>query len=252
MLEVIGAGFGRTGTDSLRAALNQLGYPCYHMFVAAERKDFERWVSADEQLRLHDDMSQMREILGDFKATVDFPASVFYKELLRDNPGAKVVLTVRDSESWYKSAINTIWHPWAYEWSPLILSTPPGRQMKNLRDVYVARILKKSVHEVKAAGGPVEIRDKSRMVQCFDEHIKEVKAHVPPGDLLVFQVKDGWEPLCAFLGKPVPSTPFPNVNNVNDFWRQVKVVNTVVGIFYSVLVGIFAVAVHFMAIYMSK
>lgn len=60
------------------------------MFVAAERKDFERWVSADEQLRLHDDMSQMREILGDFKATVDFPASVFYKELLRDNPGAKV------------------------------------------------------------------------------------------------------------------------------------------------------------------
>jgi len=201
-IQVIGAGFGRSGTTSLRAALHRLGYdPCYHMQSAMTHTSHMKfWVGA----RAGEPVDFRRFFRG-YNAAVDWPACEFYRELMAAFPEAKVVLNVRDPEAWYDSVIDTLWIidqvlPW---WFPKVM-----RQMHD--DVIWKRRFRG------------EFTDRAKAIEVYQAHLEDVRRSVPPQRLLVFNVNEGWQPLCAFLGKPVPeNVPFPHLNDRVFFKRVI-------------------------------
>jgi hypothetical protein len=219
-LEVIGAGLGRTGTLSLHAALERLGFaPCEHMtncFAHPER--FALWLEAARRKRGGEPID-WRPLFGGYRATVDWPGAYFWRELIAAHPEAKVILTVRDPQRWYDSTRDTI-----YAATQARTATPAARVLYGLlgwanpRAGEGFRTVQETVWDG-TLGGRFEDRDEA--IRIFEEHNRDVVATVPPPRLLVFDVKEGWEPLCAFLGVPVPmGEPFPHVNDSADFSRR--------------------------------
>jgi hypothetical protein len=206
-LKVIGAGYGRTGTLSTYTALNELGFPCYHMFEVIENKankthlDFWRGVANSPPGTRHD----WNKVLSEYTAAVDNPACCVWRELKEANPEAKVLLTLhpRGPEAWYESTIDTIYfteNVWQFkilEWL-----TPFGRKFGDMsRKLVWGRTLK----------GVMD--DRAKAVARYNAYIEEVKAAVPPQKLLIYKVTEGWVPLCEFLGVALPNEPFPNLND---------------------------------------
>ena len=202
-LGVIGAGFGRTGTLSLKGALEHLGFgPCYHMIEVIDRPEHvDFWQRAAAGTAVDWD-----EILAGYRAAVDWPACSFYAELAARYPEAKVILTARDPERWYQSACQTIF--------PRI--TRPVSPDDALAWARI-RMQRKIVIE-QAFGGDIE--DREHALAVFRQHVAEVQRAIPPERLLVYRVADGWEPLCRFLERPVPDQPFPHVNASDEFRRR--------------------------------
>jgi hypothetical protein len=211
-LKIIGAGFGRTGTLSLKAALEELGFgPCYHMtevFHHPEHVAYWRAAANGEPVDWH-------KLFDGYQATVDWPACTFYKELMQAFPDARVLLTVRDPQSWYESASSTIYNvrardnrslPTALRRTILRLFFPAIRQMVQVNDALIWQ-------------GTFDGRfeDRQYAISVFQKHIEEVKRTVPPERLLVYDIKQGWEPLCTFLDVPVPDKPFPRLNDRASF-----------------------------------
>ncbi len=207
-LRLIGAGFGRTGTASLKAALEQLGYgPCHHMQEVFGHPEHVRlWQAAVDGKPVDWDA-----LLGGYQATVDWPGCTFYKELMVRYPDAKVLLNVRDPEAWYKSATDTIYRRsrMGFPKSLVPLFMPRLRRFIRMVDTLIWR---KTFDN--------RFADKAYALSVFENHIAEVKRTVPEDKLLVYEVKQGWEPLCAFLGVPVPDVPFPRLNDSAAFQRQ--------------------------------
>lgn len=214
---VIGAGLGRTGTLSLHAALERLGFaPCEHMtncFAHPER--FALWLEALDRKRTGAPID-WRPLFTGYRATVDWPGAYFWRELVAVHPDAKVILTVRDAERWYDSALATI-----HTAAAARAATPAARVLYGLMgwlDPKAGRAFR-TVEEVVwqgTFGG--KFTDREHALQVFAAHNQTVQATVPPDRLLIFDVKQGWEPLCAFLGVPIPAgEPFPHVNDAADF-----------------------------------
>jgi hypothetical protein len=219
-LAVIGAGLGRTGTLSLHAALEWLGFaPCDHMSENFEHPErFALWLEAARRKRAGEPID-WRPLFTGYRATVDWPGVYFWRELVAAHPEAKVILTVRDPARWYDSARATI-----YAATRARTATPAARLLYRLvgwanpRAGHGFRTVKETVWDG-TLGGRFEDRDGA--IRIFAEHNREVVATIPPERLLVFDVKEGWEPLCAFLGVPVPSgEPFPHLNDATDFSRR--------------------------------
>ena len=202
MLRVIGAGFGRTGTTSLKMALEDLGFSkCYHMREMIAHPSHPRiWLDAYAGKPVN-----WGKIFDGYQAILDWPGAYFYKELMAAYPEAKVILSVRDPERWYESMLNTIhtesegvprWTLWAL---------PPVRRMFQVLDqvvwqgVFQGRFL-----------------DRTYALQVFADNVAEVQRVVPADRLLVYDVKEGWEPLCRFLGVSVPDQPFPRSNDAAE------------------------------------
>jgi len=192
-LKVIGAGFGRTGTLSLKGALEELGFgPCYHMIETFDREDDkEAWLDAAKGQPVN-----WKTLLSGYRSTVDWPGCAFYRQLMGVFPEAKVILTVRDPEAWYESVAQTI-------------NTRPGAQPPAPDDSLGVRMIRAVVWEGSLQGS---FRDKARTIEIFEDHNQEVRESVPKDRLLEFEVKQGWEPLCDFLEVPVPRQPFPRLN----------------------------------------
>jgi Sulfotransferase domain len=212
-MKVIGAGFARTGTISLKAALEHLGFgPCYHMSVAEkEGGHLDLWDAAARGILIDWD-----RIFGGYESTVDWPACAFYKELMRAYPDAKVVLTVRDPERWYDSINGTIYPLYkvaiASRWTAPFIRFPH-------RDL-LARMTRNVVWNGTFDG---RFEDRRHAVAAFERHVEEVRRHVPADRLLVFEVKDGWKPLCDFLGVDVPADrPFPHLNDQQTFQTMAR------------------------------
>ena len=212
MLKIIGAGFGRTGTLSLKTALNQLGYPCYHMdelFKHPEHLPY--WEAAS-----HGQPTDWDKLFEAYTATVDWPGARFWRELSERYPDAKVVLSVRSPQSWYRSASETIFTVGRkFPISLIARLLPP---MSRLMPI---------VHRIVYATFDHRLDDEAHCVAVFERHIEEVRRVIPAERLLVFEVKQGWGPLCAFLGVPEPSTPFPNVNDTEEFKRRIRTMNII-------------------------
>jgi len=189
-LHVVGAGLGRTGTLSLKLALEQLGLgPCYHMVeVRSAPERLEHWnrLAAGEKV-------DWEEVFAGFRSTVDWPACNYWRELMARYPDAKVILSLRDPDAWFRSTQATIF-------SDAVQSGAPPSVVKILTDV-VGK----------------DLGDRERCIAAFERHNASVKAGVPADKLLVFDAKQGWEPLCAFLGVSVPDAPFPAVNTTEQF-----------------------------------
>jgi hypothetical protein len=198
-MDVIGAGFGRTGTLSLKVALEQLGFgPCMHMIPLLQDPE----TSALIHKATEGDIDSLDVALEGYRATVDWPLAYFWRELADRNPDAKVILTVRDPGKWYDSADRTI-HA----------AANAGRE-SGMLDEDVMRMVDGTVWEGTFGG---KFADREHAIEVFEEHNARVKREIPADRLLVFEVAQGWEPLCSFLGVPVPETPFPRLNDTVAF-----------------------------------
>jgi Sulfotransferase domain len=214
-MKVIGAGLGRTGTNSLQAAIEQLGYgPCYHMFdVVGQPHRIRHWQAA---LAGDPDWDQ---VFRGYQSVVDFPAAVFWREITAHFPAAKVILTVRSPEAWYDSAASTIFRQAIRaQRMPLPGRVAFGTLRKLSPDFGAFTGMVSEAIVQRMFGGSVA--DRERAIEVFSQHNKEVTAAVPPDRLLVYDVAEGWGPLCAFLGVPVPDRPFPRANNQESFHRD--------------------------------
>lgn len=213
MLTVIGAGFPRTGTSSMKAALERLGFgPCFHMFnILTEPARAGDWapLAAGEE-------ADWGKLFDGFRSTQDWPASYYWRELAQAYPEAKVVLTVRDPRAWYASMMTLIDNgPRTVMSQGTQADLPPAA-----RAVFASMNTMRPVLDRMAAGtfgagrtmadGPV---DEESAVAAFERHTATVRASLPPERLLLFDVRQGWEPLCRFLGVDVPGEPFPHLND---------------------------------------
>jgi hypothetical protein len=212
-MRVIGVGFGRTGTASLKLALERLGQgPCYHMLeIVEEPARAHGWLAA---LRGEPDWAT---VLGGYNSTVDWPGAAFWHELLAAYPDAVAILTVRDPQQWFDSVMRTIFR------GDDAAHTPVGRAL--FRAATLTRPDLRAFAELQTAlirdgvfsGRPT---DREHAIEVYERHVAEVTATIPADRLLVFDVRDGWEPLCAFLGVPVPDEPFPHANDTATFRRM--------------------------------
>lgn len=193
-MKVIGAGLPRTGTMSLQAALNHLGYPCYHMQnVAFEKGHTKMWLDFAVKNKPMD----WQNLFQNYEATTDAPVCFFYKELMQEYPQSKLILTVRDPHRWYisLSKLKKVTRPIRL----ISRKLPMISNFFHFADITLTHYLPHS-------------QDEKDYIEFFHRHTQEVKKNVPPERLLVFQVADGWEPLCNFLGCDVPDIPFPHLN----------------------------------------
>jgi hypothetical protein len=201
MIRVVGAGFGRTGTMSLKTALEMLGFgPTYHMTeVFTHPEHIPIWQAAAEGRPVDWDA-----LFTGYQSAVDWPTAAFYDRIMDAFPESKVILTVRDPARWYASVRSTI-----FPASTGVLPadpTPEQRAHRTMTDTAIWQGI---------FGGGIE--DRAHALDVFDRHAREVEAHVPAGRLLVYEVGQGWEPLCRFLEVPVPPAPFPHLNDTASF-----------------------------------
>ena len=204
-LRVIGAGLGRTGTNSLKLALNALGFgPCCHM--SEVRADTERfvplWAAATKG------EPDWAAIFKGFNSTVDWPSSGFVPELYAAYPQAKFILTTRSVESWLRSFCDTI-----YTARRSREHVPPA--LLPWFDMVAA--------VVDRTGFPNGL-DEAELAHRYEAHGAMVKATIPADQLLVYHVGEGWSPLCAFLDVPMPAEPFPRTNDREEFWANLSAV----------------------------
>lgn len=200
-LAVIGAGFGRTGTLSLKLALEQLGFgPCYHMIeVVRSAERGQHWIDAAEGRAV-----DWNTVFAGYRATVDWPACDYWRELVQAFPDAKVILSVRDPEGWYRSTQNTIFNE--------------ANRARIADNPHMLRIMQ-AIAEHNFAGS---LSDKDGLIAAFNRHNEAVRKAIPAERLLIYQAEQGWEPLCRFLGVPVPAEPYPAVNTSEEFQARVS------------------------------
>jgi len=198
-LAVVGAGVGRTGTHSLKVALEQLlGAPCHHMLeILADPTQVPAWVDAIDGRPV--DWSAM---LARYGAIVDWPGGAFWRELSAANPDALVLLSVRDPDAWYRSASNTIFL--TFDKMPAEIQPWMDKVRKLLHDRFSDRF-----------------DDPTAMMDAFVRHNEAVRAEVPADRLLEWAPGDGWAPICDRLGLPVPAEPFPVTNTTDEFREMI-------------------------------
>lgn len=210
-LDVIGAGFGRTGTLSLKHALEQLGFSkCHHMLEVFEHpgqavmfRDAGRGLKVDWGV-----------VFNGYRAMVDWPGSFFWRELADFYPKAKVLLSLRDAEEWYESASATIFL--AMKAMSEGAAVPP--EILAQREMAFELIVQRTF------GG--NVADRANCIRAYNDNTERVKAEIPPERLLVFEVKQGWAPLCDFLNMAIPSTEFPRVNSRDEFLQRLAMRNS--------------------------
>ena len=197
-ISLIGAGYGRTGTLSLKSALETLGYnKCHHMIeVIRNPGEPEKWLQAIDAKTVN-----WESLLEGYKATVDWPACHFYQELADYYPKAKVLLSIRDPLEWFESMSATTLGVIRKR-----MQASNTGQPKNLGTELVVNA---------AFGGNID--DAEHAIRMFNQHTKEVVDTIDPDRLLIYNVCEGWEPLCQFLDKPVPDAAFPRVNSRDEF-----------------------------------
>lgn len=197
-LKVIGTGLGRTGTMSLKLALEQLGLgPCHHMVeVFMHPESVPLWVEAGRG------RADWDRLFDGYSSMVDHPGCRFWRELMDYYPDAKLIHTVRDPNKWFDSTQATIFAPGGG-------ATNPSEPMKDFFDMVMEEYQGRH-------------NERDYMVEHFQRHTDDVLATVPPERLLVFEAAQGWEPLCAFLGVPVPDKPYPRENSTADFQARMS------------------------------
>ena len=197
-VKVIGAGFGRTGTLSLKFALEKLGFDkCYHM-MECNPEDQKRWLGL-----ARGETMDWEAVFDGFQASVDWPSSNFWREQRAHYPDAKVILSLRDGESWYASVMNTI-----YPHSSKMVDDEIEANQN------FGRFAMEMVWDRLFDG---KLDDKARVIDAFNKHNQAVIDEVPADQLLVLKVGSGWKPLCDFLEIDIPDTDYPRVNSTEEF-----------------------------------
>ncbi len=210
-MKVIGAGYGRTGTMTLKAALEELGAgPCYHMVEVlwGDTSKLPLWQAA-----ANGEATDWEQMFDGFESTVDWPGCTYYEQLMEVFPDAKVLLTVRDPEAWYESARNSIY--------AALIAGRKGELAEGTEEPpspEAFQMISTLIWEGTFHG---RFEDKAYAIEMFNKHIAEVKSKVPPQRLVVHEVKEGWRPLAQMLSVDEPLTPFPRLNDKVAFREMV-------------------------------
>jgi hypothetical protein len=194
-IRLVGAGVGRTGTHSQKLAIEQLiGGTCHHMIEVFPRPEQIAGFTA----AIDGEAVDWAALLADFDAVVDFPGALFWRELADAFPDAPVLLSEREPRGWYRSASNTIFN--------VFREVPPELEswMEALR-----RGMRERFSDA--------VDDEDAMIAAYERHNAEVRATVPADRLFLWQPGDGWGPICAALGVPVPDAPYPVTNTTDEF-----------------------------------
>ena len=206
-LEIIGPGFGRTGTNSLKLALEQLGFgPCHHMFEVRDHPEqLANWEAAARGERVDWD-----DVFRGYRSQVDWPGARYWRELAQHYQKAKVILSVRDPDSWFDSVQATI--------VPFVAArgTHPSPHINAIAEMAHQTV------SVQVFGD--RLSDRDHAIRIFRQHIAEVQSEIPSDRLLTFDLRNGWKPLCEFLEVEAPDVPFPKTNSskafVEEEWKQ--------------------------------
>ncbi len=199
-LQVVGAGLGRTGTNSLKLALELvLGGPCYHMYeVVAHPRDAHTWHAA-----ARGEDVDFASLLDGYAATVDWPACAFWREIAHTSEDAFILLSTRDSSArWWDSVAATILPTVS---QPLPADDPSTAERRTM------------IRAMMAARFTPGWRDRDEAVAAYERHNEDVRKTVPRERLIDWRPGDGWEPICSALGVAVPEVPFPHVNSTDEF-----------------------------------
>jgi hypothetical protein len=196
-LRVIGAGLGRTGTNSLMTALETLlDGECHHMYKVFVNEEAEAWLDI-----VRGDTARLPEVLSRYVASCDWPSAAYWEQLAADNPDAVILLSSRASgEAWFKSASDTIF--------PAITSAPEGPWKE-----MVLEMLDKFV-------GVKSLADKDACIAAYDAHNAYVRANADPKRLVDWQATDGWAPICDALGLPIPEESFPHTHTTEEWLNR--------------------------------
>ena len=205
-LKVIGAGFGRTGTLSIKHALEELGFnKCYHMMELMNHQDHHAvWSRAHQGEAIDWDA-----LFDGYQATVDWPSCNLWREQAEHFPDAKIILTLRDPDSWYDSVMNTIY-------ASSVAGSKSEDPKSRAHSEWAFEIIWDRIFDGR-------LDDRQHTIDVFNRHNQSVIDEVPPERLLVFEAKMGWAPLCEFLEVPVPATDYPRINTTEKFreiWKK--------------------------------
>ena len=205
-LEIVGTGFGRTGTLSLKGALEQLGFGrCYHMIEVAQNPGHSAlWSAARDGAK-----TDWAALFANYRATVDWPSTAFWREIVDAHPHARVIHSERPAAEWYASVRNTIY-------AVMKQTTPPNAPPALHEQLEMARKL-----ILRGVFGD-RFEDEAHAIAVYEAHNARVKREIPRERLLVVEPGQGWEPLCKFLGVPIPATPYPKVNTTEEFVARVR------------------------------
>lgn len=208
MLQLINAGLGRTGTTSLQVALERLGLgPCFHMFeIVDDEERLLQW----ERIICDGERSDWAALYDGFTSAVDGPSTVYYREISEALPGTKVILTVRDAEGWYKSTYDTL-----YQFALRTMEHPPEPGSRQAR---LFRVVNALVWDGLFGG---RFADKAHAIEVYHRHTEDVVRTLGADNVLVYDVRQGWGPLCAFLGVEVPDEEFPRANSSEEMRRRI-------------------------------
>jgi Sulfotransferase domain len=212
-MRVIGAGLPRTGTLSQKVAWEMLGFgPCYHMVnVLGDLDLVPAWRAA------YEGAPAWESIFEGYEATVDWPGSYYYRELMEVYPDAKVILSTRDPEAWERSMRDTIWG--LFYGDILIRDLSSARCRVDPKWGAYIELMQEMWHRSGLIADGAQTTSAS-MRGALERYHEEVKRTVPADRLLVWSVGDGWEPLCRFLDVPVPEAPFPRLNDSREFTER--------------------------------
>lgn len=196
-LKIIGTGFGRTGTDSMRKALNTLGAgPTHHMHELGSNAPLrEPWLDLVRGAKPDWD-----RLFTGYNACVDWPSAYYWRSLVKQYPQAKVLLTMRSAESWWKSYEATILR---------------YIQSNDDPDGFAQLLIADQVFDGRPA-------DRDHAISVYNRNIKDVLTMVPPDQLLVHNLGDGWEPLCQWLDLAIPEVDYPRGNTTSDFVKAIS------------------------------
>ena len=204
-LEVIGAGFGRTGTMSLKLALEKLGVgPCYHMVEEMAHPEHDKlWQDATEDKPVDWD-----RLFEGYRSAVDWPVAAFWPELSMHYLESRIILTTRDEQSWFKSISNTIF--------PTLLAKPgPHDSVTGGHRHMTYSLIAERTFENRT-------EDREFVLSVYRHNTERVIREIPASRLLRYQPGDGWEPLCEFLGVGVPGEAYPHSNSTAEFRKWVE------------------------------
>ncbi|MGP4102944.1 sulfotransferase family protein [Nonomuraea sp. KM90] len=213
-MRVIGAGLGRTGTLSLQAALEHLGFaPCFHGRHLHETLHLlPLWRAAAEQ----GSAEAWRRLFAGYDATVDWPSAAFWRELTAAFPDAKVILTVRDPHRWYDSMADTIFRAYDHSSRNQVVDEA-ARVVPGMAEL--GAFMREVVWDRFFAG---RFADREHAIGVYTEHNAAVQREIPPARLLVMRPGTSWEPLCSFLGLPAPREPYPHLNESGRFQDRLE------------------------------
>jgi hypothetical protein len=202
-LEIIGPGFGRTGTNSLKLALEHLGFgPCHHMFEVRDRPE----LLPDWQAAARGERVNWGKVFHGYRSQVDWPGARYWRELRQRFPEAKVILSVRDPDEWFDSVQETI--------LPFVAARGkhPTPHMNAIAEMAYQTIVVQVFND--------RLSDRNYAIDIFRKHIAEVQAEIGSDRLLTFDLREGWAPLCNFLSADVPGIPFPRSNSSKEFAEE--------------------------------